>query len=64
VKHRRKSERLVALALLGFLLFNYPLLSLFSTEDTVLGVPLLYAYLFASWGLLIGLMALVSRKSG
>jgi hypothetical protein len=64
VKHRRKGERLIALALLGFLLFNYPLLSLFSTEGTVLGVPVLYAYLFASWGLLIGLMALVLRKSG
>ncbi len=64
MKQRRKSERLVALALLGFLLFNYPLLSLFSTTDTVLGVPLLYAYLFASWALLIGLMALVSRKPG
>ena len=62
--HRRKSERLVALALLGFLLFNYPILSLFSSEGTVLGVPVLYAYLFASWGLLIGLMALVSRKPG
>jgi hypothetical protein len=64
VKHRRKSERLVALALLGFLLFNYPLLSLFRTEGTVLGIPLLYAYLFASWALLIALMALVSRKPG
>jgi hypothetical protein len=29
----------------------------------VLGIPALYAYLFASWGLLIGLMALVVRKS-
>ena len=64
MKDRRKSERLVALALLGFLLFNYPLLSLFSTGDTVFGVPLLYVYLFASWALLIGLMALVSRKPG
>jgi hypothetical protein len=64
VKHRRKGERLIALAVLGFLLFNYPLLSLFSTERTVFGVPVLYAYLFASWGLLIGLMALVLRKSG
>jgi hypothetical protein len=64
VKHRRKGERLIALALLGFLLFNYPLPSLFSTERTVFGVPVLYAYLFASWGLLIGLMALVLRKSG
>ena len=64
MKHRRKGERLIALALLGFLLFNYPLLSLFSTEGTVRGVPVLYACLFASWGLLIGLMALVLRKSG
>jgi hypothetical protein len=63
VRHRRKGERLVALALLGFLLFNYPLLSLFSTDGSVVGVPLLYAYLFVSWGLLIGLMALVARKS-
>jgi uncharacterized membrane protein (DUF485 family) len=63
VRQRRKGERLVAVALLGFLLFNYPLLSLFSTEDRVLGVPVLYAYLFVSWGLLIGLMALVVRRS-
>ena len=63
MKQRRKAERLVALALLGFLLFNYPLLSIFSTETTVFGIPLLYAYLFASWGLLIGLMALVVRRS-
>ncbi len=63
MRHRRKGERLVALALLGFLLFNYPLLSLFSTDRSVVGVPLLYAYLFVSWGLLIGLMALVVRKS-
>ena len=63
MRHRRKGERLVALALLGFLLFNYPLLSLFSTDGSVVGVPLLYAYLFVSWGLLIGLVALVVRKS-
>jgi hypothetical protein len=63
VRQRRKGERLVAVALLGFLLFNYPLLSLFSTGDRVLGVPVLYAYLFLSWGLLIGVMALVVRKS-
>ena len=63
MRHRRKGERLVALALLGFLLFNYPLLSLFSTDGSVVGVPVLYAYLFVSWGLLIGFMALVVRKS-
>lgn len=60
----RKSERLVALAVLGFLLFDYPLLSLFSSEGRVLGVPVLYAYLLTSWALLIGLMALAVRRSG
>jgi len=64
VNHGRKSERLVALAFLGFLLFNYPLLSLVSTEETVLGIPVLYAYLFVSWGLLIALTALAVRRSG
>jgi hypothetical protein len=64
LRQQRKGERLVALALLGFLLFDYPILALFSTDHTVLGVPLLYAYLFTSWAVVIALMALVLRKSG
>jgi len=58
-----KGPRLVALFLLGFLLFNYPLLPLFSGPSELLGVPLLYAYVFAVWALLIGLMALVVERS-
>jgi hypothetical protein len=57
-----KGQRLVALFLLGFLLFNYPLLDLFARPGQVLGVPALYAYVFAVWALLIGLMALVVEK--
>jgi hypothetical protein len=64
VNHGRKRERLIALAVLGFLLFNYPLLSLFSTEGKLLGIPVLYAYLFTSWALLIALTALAVRRSG
>ena len=64
MNHGRKGERLVALALLGFLLFDYPLVSLVSTEGTLLGVPVLYAYLFTSWAALIALMALVVRNPG
>jgi len=30
----------------------------------VLGVPVLYAYIFAAWALLIGLMALAVRSRG
>lgn len=59
----RKSERLVALAFLGLLLFNYPLLSLFSSEGRVLGIPVLYAYLFAAWTTVIALIALIVRRN-
>ena len=57
-----KGPRLVALFLLGLLLLNYPLLDLFAKPGEVLGIPLLYAYVFAVWALLIGLMALVLEK--
>jgi len=57
-----KGQRLVALFLLGVLLLNYPLLNLFANTGVVLGVPVLYAYVFAVWALLIGLMALVVEK--
>ena len=59
-----KGQRLAALFLLGFLLFNYPLLSLFADRGTVFGIPLLYAYVFLVWALLIGLMALVVERRG
>ncbi|MEP7158434.1 MAG: hypothetical protein ABI797_03330 [Chloroflexota bacterium] len=58
-----KSERLAALALLGLLLFDYPLLSLFSSEGRLLGIPVLYAYLFAAWTTVIALIALIVRRS-
>jgi hypothetical protein len=57
-KSSRKGPRLAALFLLGCLLFNYPLLALFNVRATVLGVPLLYAYLFFAWALLIALVAI------
>jgi hypothetical protein len=57
-----KGQRLVALFLLGCLLLNYPLLNLFASESQALGIPVLYAYVFAAWALLIGLMALVVEK--
>jgi hypothetical protein len=59
----RKSERLVALAFLGLLLFEYPLLSLFSSEGRVLGIPVLFAYLFAAWATVIALIALIVRRN-
>jgi hypothetical protein len=43
------SQRLVALFLLGLLLFGYPLVSLFSVPRLLFGVPVLYLYLFGVW---------------
>ncbi len=48
--------RLVALFVLGLLLMNFPLLSLFSREQLVLGMPVLYVYLYGVWALVIGLL--------
>jgi hypothetical protein len=57
--HDRKGQRLIALFIFGCLLFNYPVLSLFNVAAVAFGVPVLYAYIFAAWALLVALMALV-----
>lgn len=55
-------QRLAAVFLLGCVLFNYPVLSLFNRPVAIFGIPLLYVYVFGAWGLLIGLMALVIER--
>ena len=62
-KSSRKRPRLVGLFLLGCLLFNYPMLTLFNVRATLLGVPLLYTYLFAAWALLIMLAAFIMERT-
>jgi hypothetical protein len=59
-----KGQRLVALCMLGMLLFNYPLLALFNMPATLLGVPMLYAYIFIAWAVLIALMAFLAESGG
>lgn len=60
--NKGKEQRFVALCMLGLVLFNFPVLALFNVGGTVFGVPLLYAYIFAAWALLIALMALVAER--
>ena len=57
-----KGQRLIALCMLGCVLFNFPILALFNVSATVLGVPVLYAYMFIAWASLIVLMAWVVEK--
>jgi hypothetical protein len=59
---RLKATRLVATAALALLLFNFPFLGVFDVDGLVAGVPLLWAYLFTVWALLIALVAWVVRS--
>jgi hypothetical protein len=56
---RLRSARLLAIAVLGFLLLNAPLLTIAEGDASIAGVPVLYAYLFGVWAVLIGLIALI-----
>jgi hypothetical protein len=62
VSEEAKSQRFVALCMLGLVLFNFPILALFNVGGTILGVPVLYAYIFMAWAALIALMALVAER--
>ena len=59
-----RAQRMIALCMLGCVLFNFPVLALFNVPETVLGVPVLYAYIFIAWFLLIALMAWVAERRG
>lgn len=62
ISSNRQSQRLVALFLLGCLLFNYPLMYVFSVNGRILGIPILFVYLFTAWATLIALVALVTEE--
>jgi hypothetical protein len=54
---------MVAVAALALLLFNYPLLAVFDVDASLFGVPLPWAYLFASWAIVIVVVMWVVRDS-
>ena len=59
---RLKNQRLAAVFVFGWILFNHPILALFDRPETWCGVPLLYVYLFLIWALVIGLTMLITRQ--
>ena len=59
-----KGQRLIGLCLLGFVLFNYPILALFNLPASVFGIPVLYAWIFFAWAVLIAAMAWVVERRG
>lgn len=63
MSERLRSPRLAAAAVLALLLFNYPFLAVFDVDVRVLGIPLLWAYLFTVWALVVALIAWLVRDS-
>ena len=62
-KPGRFAERSLAIFFLGLLLFNPPLLSVFSRDARIGDVPLLYLYLFVAWGILIFLVGRLATQT-
>jgi hypothetical protein len=62
-RSRNIGPRLVAVFLLGLVLLNYPVLVLFARDATVAGIPLLYAYVFVAWVVIVALMAVVVERA-
>jgi hypothetical protein len=57
-----RTPRLVALFAAGWVLLNFPLLTLWDRGLTVLGLPLLPAAVFVGWAALIGAAAWVCES--
>ena len=57
-----KEQRFVALCMLGVVLFNFPVLALFNVGGSIFGIPILYAYIFAAWALVIALMCWLAER--
>jgi hypothetical protein len=52
-------QRLVAVFVVGCVLLCYPMMALFDRPETIGGIPLLYAYVFGVWVVLIVVLALI-----
>lgn len=63
--HNRCGERLVALFLLGMVLFNPLVVDIFDVGagSHLFGIPTLFLYLFVGWAVLIGLIAVVAESA-
>jgi len=57
----RRRDQLLGLFALGSVFLNPPILYLFS-GGTILGWPLLYAYIFLVWGLVIVILGIVVSR--
>ena len=59
----RAGERLGLLFLLGILLLSFPILAIFHQPQMLIGIPVLYLYLFGVWTAgIVAVFVLVRRQ--
>ena len=46
---KRHQQKLIVLSLMLLCLFNVPILLIFNSSDTFIGLPVLYFYIFFIW---------------
>ena len=51
-----KQSKLIGLSILALVMFNFPLLSVFSRSSTIGGIPAIFVYLFLAWMSIIFIM--------
>lgn len=59
--NKDKWQKLIGIFALAILLFNFPIVDLFSGKGRIFSMPLLYVYIFFSWALIILLTFWVSK---
>lgn len=58
---KRRETRWV-IFIIGIVLINFPLISVFNKSDLILGVPLTYLYLFLIWTMMIVFTYIMTLK--
>ncbi|MEO1273938.1 MAG: hypothetical protein AAFV96_00670 [Pseudomonadota bacterium] len=62
ISRRRQRDAAMALPFLGVLLLASPLLFVVAVDRSILGMPLIVAYIFVAWALLIAAARFVGRR--
>jgi hypothetical protein len=59
---KRHEQKLIILSLLLLLAFNIPLLLLFDSSKPVLGLPIIYIYIFSIWLFSVAISYLIIKR--
>ena len=59
---KRNQQKLIALSVVFFFLWNVPFVSVFDSDYQLLGFPIFYLFIFLTWLLLIVISYLILKK--